>query len=152
VWSQQMSLLGSVDLRMWSLLIRGLLMGCAPLRFCFEGSLCYIIRIEVGPLLCEPVFKHWCLLLPTPNNSSLFDTELDLVSRTSSYRSDHKWATPAFAWVCQMSSSVSSTWLPDAICGECVKSPSRHYRAHAHLCQSCQPGTTLYSTSFLDTM
>jgi hypothetical protein len=36
----------------------------------------------VGPLLCESLIKHWCLLLPTP----LFDTGIDTrvkLSRTS---------------------------------------------------------------------
>jgi hypothetical protein len=57
------------------LIIRGLLMGRAPSSFRFEGSLCYIARVEVGPLLCVPIFGRWCLLLPTPYISSLFDTE-----------------------------------------------------------------------------
>jgi hypothetical protein len=47
------------------LVFRGLLMGRAPLRFRDEGSLGYMIRVDVGPLLCEPELKHWCLLLPT---------------------------------------------------------------------------------------
>jgi hypothetical protein len=50
-------------------------MGHAPSRFRAEGSLGCIVRVEVGPLLCEPVFKHWCLLLPTPYGYSLFDTD-----------------------------------------------------------------------------
>jgi hypothetical protein len=29
-------------------------MGRAPLRFRVEGSLGYMIRVDVGPLLCEP--------------------------------------------------------------------------------------------------
>jgi hypothetical protein len=53
-------------------------MGRAPLQFRFEGSLCYIAQVEVGPLLCEPVNKYWCLSLPTPYISSLFDTEIDI--------------------------------------------------------------------------
>jgi hypothetical protein len=53
-------------------------MGRAPSRFRFEGSLCYIARVEVGPLICEQANKHWCLLLPTPYIASLFDTEIDI--------------------------------------------------------------------------
>jgi hypothetical protein len=52
-------------------------MGRAPSRFCFEGSLCSIARVEVGPLLCESLIKHWCLLLPTPYTASLFDIGID---------------------------------------------------------------------------
>jgi hypothetical protein len=46
-------------------------MGPAPMRFRFES--CSV----VGPLLCEPIHKHWCLLLPTGSVASLFDTEID---------------------------------------------------------------------------
>jgi hypothetical protein len=53
-------------------------MGRAPSKFRFEGSPCYIARVEVGPLLCEPLIKHWCLLLQTPFIASLFDTETDI--------------------------------------------------------------------------
>jgi hypothetical protein len=128
-------------------------MGRAPFRFCFEGSLCYITRVEVGPLLCEPVFMHWCLLLPTPYIASLFDTEVDIGVKDVQSMHDNEWGTLTSGWLCQMPLTVSISWLLDAclspqilrrVC-QVVESACRSPGVCTSLSIMCQDGLTLES-------
>jgi hypothetical protein len=65
------------SIMMFLSVFRGLLTNRAPSQFRSEGSLCYFHRVEVGPLLCESLFRSWCCLLLTPCRSSPFDTEFE---------------------------------------------------------------------------